>query len=167
MPVEIRQFLHSMSKLLIFSPGLMNFKPLLWLVTAVFFSTCTSTAEGEFEEIQSYLLNNNLSAEDTSGVYVAILLEGTKEKPVESSIIEMSYTGKYLDNTVFDKSPANDPIKVKLSALIDGLRYGISKFGKGGKGIILIPSALGYGNNPPYGIRKNAILIYEVNVINF
>jgi FKBP-type peptidyl-prolyl cis-trans isomerase len=38
---------------------------------------------------------------------------------------------------------------------------------KGQKNTLLLPSALGYGNNPPPGIPKNAVLIFDVKLVDF
>jgi FKBP-type peptidyl-prolyl cis-trans isomerase FkpA len=51
--------------------------------------------------------------------------------------------------------------------MINGLNIGLRYYGKGGKGTIFIPSSKGFGNNPPRGIRKNAVLIYRIHVLDF
>jgi len=130
-------------------------------------ASCTDSTQGENVEIENYILSHNLTVTDTSGVKVAITTPGSVDRPSETSIIEMTYTGKYLDNTVFDKSPAGKTVKLKLSNMIEGLKSGLALLGKGGVGTIIIPSEKGYGGNPPFGIRKNAVLIYEVTVIDF
>jgi FKBP-type peptidyl-prolyl cis-trans isomerase FkpA len=140
----------------------------LWFFSALFIiSACSDSTESEKADIENYLNNLGWMATDTAGVYVVIEDPGTADRPTESSIVEMNYTAKYLDDTVFDESSSEKTIKIKLSTAINGLKFGLSRFGKDGKGTIIVPSALGYGNNPPFGVRKNAVLVYSVHVVNF
>jgi FKBP-type peptidyl-prolyl cis-trans isomerase FkpA len=140
----------------------------LWLFLALFIiAACSDSTESEKADIQNYLNNLGWVATDTAGVYVVVENPGSADRPTESSIVEMAYTARYLDDTVFDQSPPEQTIKIKLSTAINGLKFGLSRFGKEGKGTIIVPSALGYGNNPPFGVRKDAVLIYTVHVINF
>ncbi|MGB4959981.1 MAG: FKBP-type peptidyl-prolyl cis-trans isomerase [Saprospiraceae bacterium] len=122
---------------------------------------------GEREEILTYLNNNSLKYTDTLGIFVVITLPGDTMRPIETSTISMSYKGKYLDGIEFDRTPENQKSKIKLSDANPGLQSGLSLFGKNGQGTILVPSGLGYGSNPPFGIRKNAILVYDVVVFDF
>lgn len=130
-------------------------------------SNCTDFADEDRLTILSYLDAKGLIASDTSGVYVVTTQMGTADRPEEISTIELSYKGYYTDGIVFDQSPADQKASIKLSYAIKGLRYGLAKFGKNSAGVILIPSDLAYGKNPPFGIRKNAVLIYDVQVHDF
>lgn len=140
----------------------------LWLFLALFIiAACTDSTESEKADIQNYLNNLGWIATDTAGVYVVVENPGSADRPTESSIVEMAYTARYLDDIVFDESPPDQTIKIKLSTAINGLKFGLSRFGKEGKGTIIVPSALGYGNNPPFGVKKDAVLVYTVHVVNF
>ncbi len=130
-------------------------------------AACSDSSESEQADIENYLNNLGWIATDTAGVYVVVENPGSADRPTESSIVEMAHTARYLDDSVFDESPPEQTIKIKLSTAINGLKFGLSKFGKGGKGTIIVPSALGYGNNPPFGVRKDAVLVYTVHVVNF
>ncbi|MBK7635694.1 MAG: FKBP-type peptidyl-prolyl cis-trans isomerase [Saprospiraceae bacterium] len=81
--------------------------------------------------------------------------------------IILSYKGYYTDGVVFDQSPQEQKVTLKLPFALKGLQYGLGKFGKMSEGSIIIPSGIGYGSNPPFGVRKNAILIYDVKVDDF
>jgi len=142
--------------------------PFVWF-TLIFciVSGCSDNLESEKTEIQNYINNNGLETTDTAGVYIVVENEGSSARPKESSIIELTYTARYLDEIVFDQSPINQTVKIKLSSALNGLKIGLSRFGIGGKGTIIFPSSLGYGNNPPFGVRKDEVLIYTVHVINF
>ncbi len=145
----------------------MKFTSVSLILGLLITSACSNSDEVEKVDIQNYLNNLGWLPIDTAGVYVVIENHGSAERPAETNIVEMTYTARYLDDTVFDQSPPDQTIKIKLSTAISGLKIGLSKFGKEGKGTIIIPSALGYGNNPPFGVRKNAVLIYNVHVVNF
>jgi FKBP-type peptidyl-prolyl cis-trans isomerase FkpA len=53
-----------------------------------------------------------------------------------------------------------------LSGVIKGWQEGLQFFGKGGKGMLLVPSKMGYGSKPPAGIRVNAVLIFNIHLID-
>lgn len=121
-------------------------------------------------KIGGYIDANNLNPIiSPNGVYIALLEEGSSEKPSteNASTIIMKFDGKYLDNEVFDKTPEGDSTIVNLNTLIPGLKEGLTYFGRGSKGTIIIPSSLGFGSRPPRGMRKNAVLVFEVHLFDF
>lgn len=144
-----------------------------WVYTACIFITslmisCSDSATSEDQlTILNYLDSRGLVAIDTGGVYVVIRSPGSSDRPKENSTIQLIYKGYYPDGQIFDKSPIDRNLSLKLSSAIAGLRYGLAKFGKNSSGTILIPAGLGYGSNPPLGVRKNSILIYDVEIIDF
>lgn len=138
----------------------------LILMGSLMISCSKSTNEDQLT-ILNYLDARGLVALDTAGVFVVISAPGSNERPKESSSVQFSYKGYYVDGEVFDQSPPEHNPTIKLSTAITGLRVGLAKFGKNSKGTILIPSELGYGSNPPLGIRKNSILIYDVHIFDF
>lgn len=127
--------------------------------------SCTDLEDEDRITILEYLDTRNLIATDTSDVYVVINKSGDSTRPSESASVVFSYKGYYTDGTIFDQTSTN--ITLKLSLALEGLKFGLGKFGKNSEGTILIPSHRGYGSNPPFGIRKNAILIYDVKVVDF
>ena len=76
----------------------------------------------------------------------------------------MKYNGTLLDGTKFD---GNDNFNYPLSSLIPGWQEGIPYFGKGGKGILLIPPHLGYGDRPNGDIPANSILRFDIELFDF
>ena len=119
--------------------------------------------------IKMYLLENNLNAlEFESGLHVVIINQGGEEKPSLLNEVEVHYEGRYLDGEKFDSSyDAGNPVKFPLSVLIAGWQEGIPMFGRGGEGTLLVPSHLGYGSNPPNGIRKDAVLVFDIELLDF
>ncbi|MBK7407037.1 MAG: FKBP-type peptidyl-prolyl cis-trans isomerase [Saprospirales bacterium] len=123
--------------------------------------------EKDTDKIQNYLDDNGLTAESTaSGLHYIIEVEGTGGHPSLSDEVTVFYKGYDLKGEVFDETGA-DPVSFPLANVIQGWREGIPLFQKGGRGILLIPSALAYGSYPPPGIKKNAVLIFQVELVDF
>lgn len=99
-----------------------------------------------------------------SGVFVVIEIEGSGSQPHEGSTVRMSYQGYLLDGTMFD-SATN--VNIFLPNTVRGFRDGVMEFRRGGEGVILIPSALGYGSSGTSTIPRNSVLIFHVEIIDF
>ncbi len=123
-------------------------------------------AEKDRKKILEYLAEHELDyTELEEGVFVVIEHEGTGGHPHENSTVRMTYEGRLLDGTLFD---AGTNAVLFLGNTVRGFRIGVMEFKRGGKGLILIPSALGYGQYPPPGnIPRNAVLIFDVEIIDF
>ena len=118
--------------------------------------------------IQEYLDSKGLNAESTaSGLHYIIHEEGDGEFPDITSEVTVNYKGYFTNESVFDQSEAGLPLTIGLSQVIQGWQEGIPKFDRGGKGVILIPSKLGYGRTPPFGFPLNAVLIFDVELLDF
>lgn len=122
--------------------------------------------EEQVEQINEFVAKKNWTVSEiiSEGVYVVIDEPGSSEKPTTESTVTVNYKGYYIDEQVFDQNPG---IKIKLSSTIRGWQLGIPRFGKGGKGKLLITSDKGYGASTQFGIRPNAVLIFEIEVIDF
>jgi FKBP-type peptidyl-prolyl cis-trans isomerase FkpA len=142
---------------------------IILFATTLFFSCGKDQMTTDEELIQQYIDDNNLLVKALDdGLYVVIDAIGGEERPALSNEITVDYEGKYLDGEKFDSSyDRGKPIVFPLSGFIDGWRMGIPEFGRGGRGTIIIPSHLGYGSNPPTGIRKNAVLVFDIELIDF
>ena len=80
--------------------------------------------------------------------------------------VEVRYTGTFLDGTVFDSSLPGTAT-FELANVIAGWREGIRLLKAGGSGTFYIPSELGYGSSGFGPIPPNAILIFEVDLVDF
>lgn len=126
---------------------------------------CTNDRVDE-DIILQYISDNNLNAEPTgSGLYYVINTNGNGNVPDINSIVTVAYKGTLTDGTIFDQSDANG-LTFPLTNVIQGWQEGIPLFSEGGSGILLIPSALGYGNQSIGNIPANSVLIFEVTLIN-
>jgi FKBP-type peptidyl-prolyl cis-trans isomerase len=126
--------------------------------------------EMEAITIEDFLTRNGLSAKKTaSGLYYIISEQGTGAKAAAGSTVTVNYTGKLLDGKVFDSSlkPGRQPYSFKLGVgqVIKGWDEGIALFSAGGKGTLLIPSAMGYGSRGSGQIPPNSILIFDIELL--
>lgn len=140
------------------------------LLAALLLTLFISCGEDEIERdrkiIEDYLTANNLEADSTQdGIYYIIDEPGSEEHPNINSTVTAKYVGYYTDNFIFDQSSTGVPFA--LSGVIRGWQIGIPLFGKGGKGKLLIPAVYGYGDNPPGTIREDAVLIFDVEIVDF
>lgn len=120
------------------------------------------------QEIVDYLTANNLVAQRTSnGLYYIIDDVGGAQKPDLCSSVTAIYRGYLTNGSEFDKSNSAGAT-FPLSNVILGWQEGIPFYGVGGKGMLFIPSKLAYGPNPPSSdIPPNAVLIFDVEVVDF
>jgi FKBP-type peptidyl-prolyl cis-trans isomerase FkpA len=121
----------------------------------------------DLDLIAKYLAEKNLTAQSTaSGLHYIIEKPGTDGNPNINSTVTVHYKGHFLDGKVFDQTTGT-PISFPLNAVIKGWQEGIPLFQKGGKGVLIIPSELGYGTRPPSGIPANAVLVFDVELVKF
>lgn len=120
-------------------------------------------------DIEKYLEDKDWNFErQESGLYVYIEDEGSKDKPGLDSYLTLNYTGYLLDGTVFDGTdgePTSFPFPV--NRLVKGWQEGIPLFGKGGKGKLIVPPAIGYGSDGGGPIPPNAVLVFDIEIIDF
>ena len=117
--------------------------------------------------IQDYIQDNQLVTQSTnSGLHYIIDEPGNDEHPNLNHTIRIRYTGRLLDGTQFDSSNGS-VVEFPLNALIAGWQEGIPLFGKGGKGVLIIPSHLAYGPNSRPGIPANSVLEFDIELVDF
>jgi FKBP-type peptidyl-prolyl cis-trans isomerase FkpA len=123
-------------------------------------------AELDEEIIVDYIADHSLNAQSSgSGLYWVIDSLGTGVYPTLTSTVTVDYKGYLTNGTVFDESGAAG-VSFPLSNVIAGWQEGIPKFKEGGGGILLIPSALGYGNDEVGSIPANSVLIFDVRLLD-
>lgn len=138
---------------------------LLFTVSSCSKQKAEKQAKEDDEIIQNYIEVHNLNAIATgSGLYYVILEPGTGAPCNSNSEVKVSYKGYFTSGTVFDGSPAAG-IEFGLQNVISGWTEGIPYFKEGGNGILLIPSALGYGKKASGSIPKNSVLIFDVALL--
>ncbi|MCC6411804.1 MAG: FKBP-type peptidyl-prolyl cis-trans isomerase [Saprospiraceae bacterium] len=102
-----------------------------------------------------------------SGIYYVISDPGSGGHPVSTSKVTVSYKGVYLDGVVFDQTDPGQTVEFTLGGLIEGWQIAIPLLEKGGEGRFWIPSELCYGSNPPQGVRKDAVMVFDIELVDF
>lgn len=126
--------------------------------------------EIDIQLIEDFIALNNLDAQRTnSGLHYVITEEGRSEDyPTLQDKVKVHYKGFYIGSgAIFDETEDNEPLTILLSNTIDGWREGIPYFNKGAKGMLLIPSGLAYGPYPPPGVQANAVMVFEIELLDF
>jgi FKBP-type peptidyl-prolyl cis-trans isomerase FkpA len=119
-------------------------------------------------KLEKYIADNDLDAtQHESGIFYVIEQVGNGAHPTLSSRVHIRYKGKLLDDKIFDQSPDSGSTFTLANTII-GWREGVPLFRVGGKGILLIPSGLAYGQYPPYGsgIPRNACLVFDIEILD-
>ena len=105
-----------------------------------------------------------------SGLQYEVLQEGDgTTKPKATDVVQVKYTGKLLNGTVFDSTDKNGgaPSDINLSNVIPGWTEGIQLMSKGAKYRFYIPSDLAYGDQGAGGaIPGGSTIIFDVELVN-
>ncbi len=131
--------------------------------------------EIEFEIAEGEKINYKL--------YYLIAEEGANESPIHFDSVLIKYRGLKLDSTKFDEALNFNNWFVlgpgTLNSAIQGWKYGIPNFKSGinnsqfgepiefnqtGKGVIFIPSGLGYANFGSGSISANECLVFHIEL---
>jgi len=132
-----------------------------------FLSSCNKEErqrEKDQEAIEEYINARGWETQQLeSGLHFIVTEEGNGTFPNALSTVTVNYKGMLKDDTIFDQ---NDDISFPLTNVIPGWQQGIPKFSKGGSGILLIPSHLGYGTRGSGSVPPNAIMIFEVDLLD-
>jgi len=132
----------------------------------------------ELAEIEKYLQLKKINAEKVNNnLYVVIDQEGTGKQADSGQLVGIKYSGynfsgEYFDsNTDSTRQTQKHPLDTfffvsKGDGAIAGMLEGITKFKKGAKGRMFIPSIMAYGpqGNPP-AIKANQNLIFDIEVV--
>lgn len=117
-----------------------------------------------------FLLNNksNEGVKVTaSGLQYKIISPGTGAQPKGDDVVVVHYKGTLIDGTEFDSSyKRNQPAEFPLKGVIPGWTEGLQLLKKGGKAIFWVPPELGYGERPRQQIPGNAVLIFDVELLD-
>tara|TARA_B110000037_G_scaffold156671_1_gene176804 strand:+ start:44242 stop:44787 length:546 start_codon:yes stop_codon:yes gene_type:complete len=122
------------------------------------------------EEMDVYLEGKSWESQepDENGMYIVIDEPGEGDaRPVVTDEVTIFYQGYLLDGLNFDGSKNNVPLVYPLNGFIQGWQLGIPAFGKGGKGKLIIPPALAYGDQQAGDIPPNSTLLFEVELIDW
>lgn len=121
------------------------------------------------EEGENFLAENKKREgvqETTSGLQYEVITMGTGDKPVETDMVKVHYTGMLIDSTKFDSSvDRGAPAEFGVNQVIQGWQEGIQLMPVGSKFKFYIPYELGYGENGTGPIPPYSVLVFEVELL--
>ncbi len=107
---------------------------------------------------------------DVTELQIEDTVVGPGEEAKEGDTVEVHYTGKLTDGTVFDSSKDRGQtfsFTIGEGSVIDGWEKGVPGMKVGGTRILTIPADMGYGEyGVPGAIPGGATLIFEVELIS-
>jgi FKBP-type peptidyl-prolyl cis-trans isomerase len=137
----------------------------------------------EQERIAAYISEEGITVKpNADGVYVIVHRRGTGAVATRGKNIEMNYTGRLLDGTIFDTSlesvarehdlfmPGRDyvplPFMVGVGQVIPGMDNAILDMRVGTKATLIIPSNVAYGARSQGNIPGFSTLIFDIEIVS-
>jgi FKBP-type peptidyl-prolyl cis-trans isomerase FkpA len=129
--------------------------------------SCTpNSVANEEPTILTYASANGITAtRDASGLYYQVITPGSGGAPSISSKVFVTYTGKLLNGTVFDRQTDAAQTGWVLGSLIQGWQIGLPLIQKGGEIKLIVPSSLAYGCNGG-SLPANSILYFDIQLVD-
>lgn len=121
--------------------------------------------------IDEYLAENGITGVTTdtiSGIRYKFLQRSAGPSPTLNDEVRVNYVGKFLNispNSIFDQDTSQAGKVFLLSTLIESWRRMIPLMKEGEKMIIFTPSVYAYGEAGSRNIPSNAILIFEIELL--
>jgi|SRR3989344_4584971 len=140
------------------------------LITAIVFVLVLAGVFYYFSSrpVLSPVIDTNQPMEQTSGLKIEILKEGSGEGAKNGDIVTVHYVGTLLDGTKFDSSrDRGTPFSFTLGTgyVIKGWDQGLLGMKAGEIRKLTIPPELGYGARSAGAIPPNSTLIFEVELL--
>ena len=103
-----------------------------------------------------------------SGLVYIPLQEGTGAAPKATDKVKVNYAGKLTDGTEFDSSyKRGQPVTFPLNGVIPCWTEGVQLMKVGGKGKLVCPSSIAYGDNGrPPTIPGGATLVFDLELLS-
>lgn len=102
-----------------------------------------------------------------SGLQYKVVSEGNGPSPKLEETVVVNYRGTLIDGSEFDSSyKRNTPAEFPVRGVIPGWTEGLMLMKKGGKTIFYVPPELGYGGQSRQQIPSNAVLIFDVELVD-
>lgn len=105
---------------------------------------------------------------NSAGLQIETLREGSGEPVKNGDVVSVHYTGLFTDGKKFDSSvDKNRPFSFKIGdgRVIKGWDMGVLGMKVGEKRKLVIPPELGYGARGKGPVPPNAVLIFEIELL--
>jgi FKBP-type peptidyl-prolyl cis-trans isomerase FkpA len=119
--------------------------------------------------IKEYLKKNKIKGakHTATGMYYVITEKGKGDLPKNGQTVTAHYTGKFLSGLVFDSDKgAGFSFELGSHRVIAGWEEAFALLKKGTKATIYLPSTLAYGLSGGGPIPANAVLIFDVELVD-
>ncbi|MGH7897387.1 MAG: FKBP-type peptidyl-prolyl cis-trans isomerase [Candidatus Binatia bacterium] len=129
-----------------------------------------ATAEQEKKAADEFLKKaaaEKGAVKSDSGVIFTEVTKGSGPSPTADNTVKVNYKGTLRDGTVFDSSyDRKTPVTFALKQVIPCWTEGLQKMHVGGKGKLVCPSSVAYGDRgaPPH-IKPGAALVFDVELL--
>ncbi|MDR1652875.1 MAG: FKBP-type peptidyl-prolyl cis-trans isomerase [Prevotellaceae bacterium] len=102
-----------------------------------------------------------------NGVFYEVITQGKGAIPVDTSIVSVNYTGRLMNDTIFDSNAqSGKPVEFGLNGVIKGFSEALKIMPVGSKYRIYIPQELAYGAGQEGGrIPPFAPLIFDLELV--
>ena len=91
--------------------------------------------------------------------------DGSGSGPKVSDTVQVNYTGRFADGTIFDSNEGSAPITFPLARLIKGWQIGIPYMGVGDTAELAIPAEMAYGLQGGGPIPGGATLFFTIELV--
>jgi FKBP-type peptidyl-prolyl cis-trans isomerase FklB len=152
-----------------------NWISFIIVILGITFCACTSESD-KWKDLNEKFLENNKTKNGVvtlkDGLQYKILTQGVGLKPNAGSYVQIVYTGKLIDGTVFDTT-MNDTTWVNtatsgyVSSFVTGFQEALTRMNTGSHWEIYVPQSLGYGSESYSAIPAYSTLIFDVQLIGF
>ena len=120
------------------------------------------------EKAKSYAEEHPLTfTQSESGLLYNIQNPEKGNQPMLQDTVKVHYKGMLTNKEVFEETMGGPPAEIALRDAIKGWQEAIPMLKKKGRGTFIIPPYLGYGDRQMGKIPNDAILVFEIYLIDF
>jgi len=123
----------------------------------------------ETEKINAYIVANSITVPKLiSGAYYIETLKGKGRQANSGNVVEIRYTGKFLDGKVFDSNVNKpEPLRFQIGSneTIEGISESLQRMYVGGKATAIIPSTSAYGERGYGPIPPYTPLVFDIELV--
>lgn len=149
-------------------------KYLIPIILLLFLTGCLDSGSDPFGapvDETDFLLENANKPEVTvtnSGLQYRIIEQGDGDVPSVGQVVFIEYVGRLVSGQIFSRSNGLDYLRLTQDVM-PGLFEGIQLMSAGSKYEFVIPSELGFGNEPPANtpLRPGSVLVMELTLHSF